>query len=132
MHCKSNFKTSINCILLIYQKFVRNSGPAWACRQLCKGLGVTMEVRGLENINKNTGGVVLMNHQSALDLLGKKCLRNNCKQCTYKNNWVRMGFYFFKIFFSVLPFLNGVFLFFFLITFIYFFNFFQFWLIFGL
>ncbi|XP_065357246.1 1-acyl-sn-glycerol-3-phosphate acyltransferase alpha [Calliphora vicina] len=43
--------------------------PAWACRQLCKGLGVTMEVRGLENIRKNSGSVVLLNHQSALDLL---------------------------------------------------------------
>ncbi|TMW39574.1 hypothetical protein DOY81_015346 [Sarcophaga bullata] len=44
-------------------------GPAWGCRQLCKALGVTMEVRGMENIRKDNGSVVLMNHQSALDLL---------------------------------------------------------------
>uniref|UniRef100_A0A1A9UGP9 1-acyl-sn-glycerol-3-phosphate acyltransferase n=2 Tax=Glossina TaxID=44049 RepID=A0A1A9UGP9_GLOAU len=42
--------------------------PAWSCRQLCKALGVTMEVRGLENIRKDSGGVVLINHQSCLDL----------------------------------------------------------------
>ncbi|XP_037959663.1 putative 1-acyl-sn-glycerol-3-phosphate acyltransferase acl-2 [Teleopsis dalmanni] len=42
--------------------------PAWCCRQLCRALGVTMEVRGLENVRKENGSVVLMNHQSALDL----------------------------------------------------------------
>lgn len=30
-----------------------------------------MEVRGIENIRKDNGSVVLMNHQSALDLLGE-------------------------------------------------------------
>lgn len=30
-----------------------------------------MEVRGLENIRKDSGGVVLINHQSCLDLCGK-------------------------------------------------------------
>ncbi|XP_011194917.1 1-acyl-sn-glycerol-3-phosphate acyltransferase alpha [Zeugodacus cucurbitae] len=44
--------------------------PAWGCRQLCKALGVTMEVRGLENIRTKHGAVVLINHQSFLDLCG--------------------------------------------------------------
>lgn len=57
-------------ILLIYFIYLLNSGPAWGCRQLCKALGVTMEIRGLENIRKEHGSVVLMNHQSALDLCG--------------------------------------------------------------
>ncbi|CAD6999320.1 1-acyl-sn-glycerol-3-phosphate acyltransferase alpha [Ceratitis capitata] len=44
--------------------------PAWGCRQLCKALGVTMEVRGLENIRTEHGAVVLINHQSFIDLCG--------------------------------------------------------------
>lgn len=32
-------------------------------------LGVTYEIRGLENINKKKGGVTVLNHQSALDLI---------------------------------------------------------------
>lgn len=31
-------------------------------------MGITMEVRGLENVRKDHGSVVLMNHQSAVDL----------------------------------------------------------------
>lgn len=42
--------------------------PAWCCRQFCRALGVTMEIRGLENVRKEHGSVVLMNHQSILDL----------------------------------------------------------------
>lgn len=48
-----------------------NRMPAWGCRLLLQILGVTYEVRGLENINKSHGGVVLMNHQSGIDLAGK-------------------------------------------------------------
>lgn len=35
-------------------------------------LGVTFEIRGIENIQKKTGGVVVMNHQSAIDLGSKR------------------------------------------------------------
>lgn len=45
--------------------------PAWGCRLLLRALGVTYEVRGLENIQKNHGTVVVINHQSAIDLTGK-------------------------------------------------------------
>lgn len=45
--------------------------PAWGCRLLLRALGVTYEVRGLENIQPNHGAVVVINHQSAIDLTGK-------------------------------------------------------------
>lgn len=45
--------------------------PAWSCRFILRLLGVTYEVKGLANINKTKGGIVLMNHQSALDLAGE-------------------------------------------------------------
>ncbi|XP_055382003.1 putative 1-acyl-sn-glycerol-3-phosphate acyltransferase acl-2 [Condylostylus longicornis] len=43
--------------------------PAWGCRMLGQAIGITMEVRGLENVRKEHGSIVLMNHQSALDLI---------------------------------------------------------------
>lgn len=45
--------------------------PAWGCRWLCRILGASFEVRGIENISKSKGGVVLINHQSCIDLAGK-------------------------------------------------------------
>lgn len=45
-------------------------GPAWACRQFLRLLGVSYEIRGTENIRKESGGVVLINHQSFIDLAG--------------------------------------------------------------
>lgn len=41
------------------------------CRYLGTLLGITFEVQGLENIQKEKGGVVLMNHQSGIDLISK-------------------------------------------------------------
>ncbi|XP_071454954.1 1-acyl-sn-glycerol-3-phosphate acyltransferase alpha-like [Hetaerina americana] len=43
--------------------------PAWGSRQTAKILGLTWEIRGMENILKDDGGVVLINHQSCLDLI---------------------------------------------------------------
>lgn len=43
--------------------------PAWGARQLSKFLGIKFEIRGHENIVQDSGCVVLMNHQSALDVL---------------------------------------------------------------
>lgn len=43
--------------------------PAYLCTKFGKMLGASFEVRGKENINRQHGGVVLMNHQSALDLV---------------------------------------------------------------
>lgn len=42
--------------------------PARGSLLLGRLLGVTFELRGLENIDKNKGGVVIVNHQSALDM----------------------------------------------------------------
>ncbi|EDW02920.1 1-acyl-sn-glycerol-3-phosphate acyltransferase alpha [Drosophila grimshawi] len=42
--------------------------PSWLFVQICKLMGITMEVRGTENVKSEHGSVVLMNHQSALDL----------------------------------------------------------------
>jgi 1-acyl-sn-glycerol-3-phosphate acyltransferase len=47
--------------------------PAWSERQLSKLLGIKFEVRGYENIVQDSGCIVLMNHQSALDILGELC-----------------------------------------------------------
>lgn len=35
-------------------------------------MGLTFEVRGHDNIDRNKGGVVLINHQSGIDLVGTK------------------------------------------------------------
>lgn len=45
--------------------------PAAGCRASAKLMGVKCTVKGKENIVKDSGCVVLINHQSALDLLGK-------------------------------------------------------------
>lgn len=42
--------------------------PAWGARQIAKILGMKFHVRGKENIVQDTGCVVLINHQSSLDL----------------------------------------------------------------
>lgn len=55
-------------IYKIFFKFTRV--PAWCIVQVGKLLGVSLEIQGLENINKDQGGVVMINHQSAIDLIG--------------------------------------------------------------
>ncbi|XP_033227878.1 1-acyl-sn-glycerol-3-phosphate acyltransferase alpha [Belonocnema kinseyi] len=42
--------------------------PAWGARQVAKLLGINFQVRGKENIVQDTGCIVFVNHQSALDL----------------------------------------------------------------
>lgn len=41
---------------------------AWGARQVSKALNITWTIRGKEHIVKDSGCVLLMNHQSALDL----------------------------------------------------------------
>lgn len=43
--------------------------PAFGIRQACRLIGVTTSLEGHENIVKGSGCVILMNHQSMLDLL---------------------------------------------------------------
>lgn len=45
--------------------------PAWCMVQAGKIIGVYFDVQGIENINKDKGGVILINHQSGIDLIGK-------------------------------------------------------------
>lgn len=45
--------------------------PAWGCRILCYILGASFELRGAKNVKTDKGGVVLINHQSCIDLAGK-------------------------------------------------------------
>ncbi|KAG5684941.1 hypothetical protein PVAND_014149 [Polypedilum vanderplanki] len=43
--------------------------PAWCIVKVGELLGVSFEVQGIENINPDKGGVVLINHQSGIDLM---------------------------------------------------------------
>ncbi|XP_037912782.1 1-acyl-sn-glycerol-3-phosphate acyltransferase alpha [Hermetia illucens] len=43
--------------------------PAAFARAVARMLNITMEIRGLENVRTDRGGIVLLNHQSSLDLL---------------------------------------------------------------
>ncbi|XP_043476957.1 1-acyl-sn-glycerol-3-phosphate acyltransferase beta isoform X1 [Leptopilina heterotoma] len=42
--------------------------PAWGCRQVAKLLGMDFHIRGKENIVRDSGCIVFVNHQSSLDL----------------------------------------------------------------
>lgn len=57
-------------LMLLRPRDYRNALlPAYLCTKFGKALGASFEVRGKENVNRQHGGVVLMNHQSALDLV---------------------------------------------------------------
>ncbi|XP_050099895.1 1-acyl-sn-glycerol-3-phosphate acyltransferase alpha-like isoform X1 [Anopheles aquasalis] len=57
-------------LMLLRPRDYRNAIiPAYLCVGFGKMLGASFTVRGKENIQRNHGGVVLMNHQSALDLI---------------------------------------------------------------
>ncbi|XP_054270184.1 1-acyl-sn-glycerol-3-phosphate acyltransferase alpha-like isoform X2 [Macrosteles quadrilineatus] len=43
--------------------------PAWGARQISKLLGIKWEMKGNENIVQDSGCVIVINHQSGLDLL---------------------------------------------------------------
>jgi len=63
------------CVIILLDKkktviFFTIRLPAWGGRQISKLLGLKWEMRGKENIVQNSGCVVLINHQSCLDLLG--------------------------------------------------------------
>ncbi|XP_066998663.2 1-acyl-sn-glycerol-3-phosphate acyltransferase beta [Anabrus simplex] len=56
--------------------------PAWGARQISKLLGLRWEMRGLENAVQDSGCVVLINHQSAIDLLVLAELWPKLHRCT--------------------------------------------------
>jgi lysophosphatidate acyltransferase len=47
--------------------------PAWCIVKFGHLLGASYDIQGLENIDRSKGGVVLINHQSAIDLIGESC-----------------------------------------------------------
>lgn len=52
-----------------YQFRLFCSIPAWCIVKVGQLIGASFEIQGLENIDKNAGGVVVINHQSAIDLI---------------------------------------------------------------
>jgi lysophosphatidate acyltransferase len=70
-------------IMLPRPKDYRNALiPAWCIVQVGRLLGVSFEVQGIENLNSDEGGIVLINHQSAIDLIGElqQQTTKNCNQ----------------------------------------------------
>lgn len=45
--------------------------PAWCIVKVGQLIGASFEIQGLENVNIKSGGVVLINHQSGIDLIGE-------------------------------------------------------------
>lgn len=45
--------------------------PAWLVVKTGQLVGVSFEIQGIENIKKDDGGIVLINHQSLIDLIGE-------------------------------------------------------------
>lgn len=45
--------------------------PAWCIVKVGQLIGASFEIQGLENVNRKSGGVVLINHQSGIDLIGE-------------------------------------------------------------
>ncbi|CAH0389204.1 unnamed protein product [Bemisia tabaci] len=57
-------------VMLLRPRDYRNGLlPSWGARQISKCLGLKWSVRGTENIVQDTGCVILINHQSAVDLI---------------------------------------------------------------
>lgn len=72
-------------LMLLNPRDYRNALlPAYGCVKLGKLLGVEFELRGLENLDKQKGAVVLINHQSALDLIGNIASLANSVNLTNK------------------------------------------------
>lgn len=70
-------------LMLLRPKDPRNALiPAAGLRACCSVLGITLKVEGLENIIKGSGSVVLINHQSMLDLIVLACLWPVMDNCT--------------------------------------------------
>lgn len=70
-------------IMLLRPRDYRNALlPAWGARQISKLLGLQWEIRGVENVNQESGCVIVINHQSALDLLVLAELWPIMQRCT--------------------------------------------------
>uniref|UniRef100_A0A1B6EH48 1-acyl-sn-glycerol-3-phosphate acyltransferase n=1 Tax=Clastoptera arizonana TaxID=38151 RepID=A0A1B6EH48_9HEMI len=77
------FATIFIPLMLFRPKNYKNALlPAWGARQISKLLNLKWKLRGHENIINDTGCVVLINHQSALDLLVLAELWPVLQRCT--------------------------------------------------
>ncbi|KAK0171905.1 hypothetical protein PV328_005295 [Microctonus aethiopoides] len=56
--------------------------PAWQLQKFAKLLGFNFIIRGHENIVKDTGAIVVINHQSAMDLIVLAELWPTLERCT--------------------------------------------------
>lgn len=68
--CAVSSTCRVICLTNVIRLSLPCSGPAFGCRWLFRALGVSYEIRGIENIRRDHGGVILMNHQSSIDLAG--------------------------------------------------------------
>lgn len=67
MHCKFNLTKNHTLFENI------TSRPAsYGCQFILALLGVTFEVRGHKNVDRDKGGVVIINHQSIIDMGGNE------------------------------------------------------------
>lgn len=74
--------TFIPLMLLRPRSYKNALLPAWCERQFSKLLGIKFEMKGHENIVQDSGSVVLINHQSALDILVLAEIWPVMKRCT--------------------------------------------------
>ncbi|CAH0386919.1 unnamed protein product [Bemisia tabaci] len=65
------FFSTILIPVMIWQPRSWKNGyrTSWSIRLISKMVGVNWQIRGQENVVKNNGAVVVINHQSALDML---------------------------------------------------------------
>lgn len=61
----------LNLVWTLYFSF---RFPAWCIVKIGQLIGASFEIQGLENINRMAGAVVVLNHQSAIDLIGELSL----------------------------------------------------------
>lgn len=67
----SQFTVEEKCFNRYFNYFYFYRIPAFFLRCFARILGLRWKVRGLENVDNSRGAVVLLNHQSSLDLYGE-------------------------------------------------------------
>lgn len=68
-------------LMLPWPKDHRNALiPAWCIVKIGELIGTSFEIQGTENLVRDKGSVVLINHQSAIDLIGEKNFLKHTKR----------------------------------------------------
>lgn len=68
------FEERILCLFVCLNMTSSIRIPAWCIVKIGQLIGASFEMKGLENINVKAGAVVVINHQSAIDLIGELSL----------------------------------------------------------